>query len=290
MLMTWKLWRMLKNPPRNHPLFIRMSKAQAAPLPRHINIAAMSILVVMICFVTAVIPPLLSVALFLPMLFVVFNGSVYGLVWAARVSRTIVHEHEQRTFEILSIVPDGAFGSSWAICAGCIHRSASFDKLRLFSLEEFALAWVVSLILSAGKWQLYINTFQENALLFPIFVLLIYSLLLVLTFYFNNIHSVIIGVLVGIGMPIYVRSRLDAQVWAVGIYLLIQIVTYLLTWILGGVFLPMVLPTGIASEVLSAFLSLGIFLVIRETVIALLWRGLVFQLNSDTNEIQQSFG
>jgi hypothetical protein len=290
MLTTWKLWRMLKNPPRNHPLFMRMSKAQAAPLPRHINIAAMSILVVMICFLTAVIPPLLSVALFLPVLFAVFNGSVYGLVWAVRVSRTIVHEHEQRTFEILSIAPDGALGSSWAICTGCIHRSRAFDHLRPFSLEEFALAWVVSLILSAGKWQQYINSFQENLFLFPILVLLTYSLLLVLTFYFNNIQSVIIGVLVGIGMPIYVRSRLDAQVWAVGLYMLIQIVTYLLTWILGGVLLPMVLTTGIASEVLSAFLSLGLFFLLRETVIALLWRWLVFQLNSDTNEIQQSFG
>jgi hypothetical protein len=212
------------------------------------------------------------------------------LVWSARVSRTIVNEHELGTFEILSIAPDGAFGSSWAICTGCVHRNRVFESLRVFSLEEFALAWVVSLILSAGLWQQYINSFPESTFLVPILVLVLYSLLLVLTFYFNNIQSVLIGVLVGMGMPIYVRSRLDAQFWAASIYLLIQIVTYLLTWVIGSVLLPNVLTASIASEVLSAFLSLGAFLLIREAVIALLWRWLVFQLNSDANEIQQSFG
>ena len=40
-MMTWKLWSMLKKPPQNHPLFKRMNKAQATPLPRHINIGAL---------------------------------------------------------------------------------------------------------------------------------------------------------------------------------------------------------------------------------------------------------
>ncbi len=281
---------MLKNPPRDHPLFKRMSKAHVTPLPSHINIATIAVLVVMICFLSAVVPPLLPFALMLPVIFAVFNGSVYGLVWAACVSRTLVHEHEQGTFEILSIAPDGAFGATWAICMGCIHRSGAFEHLRAFSLEEFAIAWTVTLILSAGKWQQYINLFAENGLVFPIIVLMTYSVLLILTFYFNNVQSVIMGVLTGMAIPIFVRSWLDAQLWAIGIYMLLQFSTYLLTWLIGGVLMPTSLAANVPTEILIAFISLGIFYMIREIVISVLWRMLVFKLNGDTSEIQQSFG
>jgi hypothetical protein len=228
--------------------------------------------------------------LILPVMFAVFNGTVYGLVWSARVGRTLVHEHEQGTFEILSITPDGALGATWAICTGCIHRSGAFDSLRVFSLEEFAVAWTITLVLNAGKWQQYLNFFEGNSPFFPILVLMVYSLMLILTFYFNNVQSIIVGVLVGMGISTSVRNRLDAQLWAIGIYVLLQITTYLLTWIIAGVILPTFFVMNVPTEILLAFISLGVFYLIREALIVSLWRILMFKLNSDANEIQQSFG
>ena len=289
-MITWRLWRLLKHPPRSHPMFLRMNRTTASPLPRHLNISVMSVFVVMICFLSAVIPPFLPFALLLPVIFAVFNGSLYGLVWSARVSRALVHEHEQGTFDILSIAPDGAFGTSWAISTGCIHRRGGFDSLRVFSLEEFCIAWTITLILSAGRWQQYMNSFEGNMALFPVGVLITYSLLLIATFYFNNVQSVLLGTLLGMSVPIYVRNSLDAQIWSIGSYIGLQLATYLFTGFMIGLVLPALFSMSIATEILLAFMGVGIFYLIREIVLTALWRLLLFKLNSQPSEIQQSLG
>jgi hypothetical protein len=253
------------------------------------GVLMLSVGIVLLCILSTLTPQILILLLILPILFVTFNGNVYGLLWAGRISRAIAREQEMRTFDTLSLTPYGALGASWALCAGCVHRDYRFSRLQTISTEELFIALLVAVVLSVERttqsWM-----FSENMIFTQVLLILTYTTILLVGFYVNHVQSVVLGALIGMQVPTFVHNRFDGQIWSVGLYLVLQAVTYGMTFVVSVVLLPAIVMAlnvaGLANELLLAFLSLGIFYGIRETVVAVLWRMLIYQLNGNSSEFE----
>jgi hypothetical protein len=82
-------------------------------------------------------------------------------------------------------------------------------------------------------------------------------------------------------MPTYLQGHLDTRFGTVGVYLLMQLGTYVLTWLIALLALPAAFgpaPTWLARAAL-AVLQLAVFYAVREVIIQVLWRKLLEQLN-----------
>src|SRR5262245_42171716 len=111
-MLTWKLWRGLKKPISRHPLFQRIMAAPPQDMPWYIT-----------CAVIVVAPFLILPA-------IVFLSAVYGLRWAMNIAGAIAREREAGMYELVSLTPAGAFGSSRAIVAACLHRNESLSQIQ----------------------------------------------------------------------------------------------------------------------------------------------------------------
>jgi hypothetical protein len=297
MMTTWKLWRKLKNPVFTHPLF-RLTvhnKPLARTSDRHLR--AIGILLLGLFFVCALFPGVLGGMGFcsfigVPFLFVLLNGSFFGLTWSIAISRTVVREQELGTHDLLSVSPVGALGARWLIGTGCLYRNRALPQangiVRAILIIGFATLMVVALIMllniDPARSRSIANTERAQAM-----SMLIAATALIAALYIDHVQSVVLGSVIGMLAPSYANQRLDAIVWAAGLFLVLQVATYLIFWLAGMILLPVLLDklqfTGIYAEISTSILRLAFFYFLRERLITLLWHLLVQELNADTLEL-----
>ena len=269
-MFTWKIWRGLRTPPQQHPLFRRVMVAPLRPTPWYVG-----------CAIILIAPLLLLPA-------ILFTSAFYSLRWAVTIGGIIAREREVGMFDLISLSPEGGLGASWAICTASIHRNQSLQQIQSPMSWLVRLGFTLLILASLGNFVEPLVPFGANAPM-EIIIPLVYLFTLAGALYVDHVQSVAMGSLIGMLMPTYTRSRIDAGVGAFIVFLLLQVTTYMLTLLIGFSFLPSLfrglglVPTLVA--ILLPILRLVIFGLIREGMIAGLWRVLVERLNIAASEM-----
>jgi hypothetical protein len=114
---------------------------------------------------------------------------------------------------------------------------------------------------------------------------LTYALTLVVAFYTSTVQSVILSILLGMLTSISVRDS-SARIVATGLFLLLQVFTFLLAWVFSLFVLPAAYQVfhvqGRLADLCVPILRLLFFFLLREAVNLMLWRTLAHQLSGET--------
>lgn len=280
-----QVWHALKRPPIHHPLFRRVSQTQVNIPQWHFTklqrIAAVALIGIAAYFCIRYFSQMILVLVFLTpiaitLVYMALHGTVAGMFWAIRVSSAIARERERGTFELLSASPYGAFSVSWAICTGCQYYDQMFNGIgaqrvwlsRIFFLSLLLFCALVSLADPRS------SAFIGNPL-WGVVISVEVTLMVALAFHIDDIHSTVIGSLVGVIVPLFARTRLDARAAAFALFLLLQLCTYALVWLIGFTVLPLVnasLKVGFFGEVVLLPVELlVVFFGLREGIARALW-------------------
>lgn len=290
-MMTRKLWYALNHPPARHPLFLRTVLLPPPSRRRFVSWATLLIdLVLGVAFNT---PTLLF--LLMPF-FLLIIGISYGLDCALRISTTIAKEHEDQTFDLLSLAPTGVWGTNWALATSSLYRNRDFD--RLFTIIRAALA--TALVLTCIVALIAVMSLTPSRptrlpqpsgvdMLLRVAADFLAVVALIAAIYVEYVQSTVLGSLVGLFIPTYAHNRLDASLWAFGVFLLLQVSTYVLAWLVGFNLLPGAYErlhiNGWYASFSLPVLRVAAFFLLREGIIAGLWRGLVQRLNVQVYEV-----
>src|SRR5262249_53321969 len=117
-------------------------------------------------------------------------------------------------------------------------------------------------------------------------VMLVHVATLICLIYIDHIQSIVLGSLIGMLIPSFAQRRIDAQLSTFGVYLLLQMLSYLAAWLIGLVILPAIYDeaaNGLA-QICLAISQIVVFYSIREAIITILWHRLVERLNLTPTE------
>lgn len=287
MTTTWKLWRALHNPPSLHPMFQRtVLRPPFTVNRRSIGWAGM---VVSVVLALGQYSP--TILLVLMPVILVFTGLIYGIDSAVRVGGAIAKEHENDTFNLLSLFPGGALGASWVICTSALYRNRDFDRLHNIIRGTSIIALIIITI--AGVLSIALNSDRLSRVVDPDFlrmVDLIELAIAVIAIYFEYVQSAVLGSLTGMFVPTYTENRVDTSLYAFGGFLLLQITTYFMAYLFGFVMLPTLYDrltiTGGYGEISLSLLRLALFFGVREIIITGVWRALTQRLNALPSELE----
>ncbi|MBL8166426.1 MAG: hypothetical protein JNJ61_30870 [Anaerolineae bacterium] len=276
---TFRLWAALNHPPATHPIFRRTVLLPGSTPRRFISWASVMIMVVV--QLGEMIPTVLF--LLMPLL-LGFTGLLYGVDCALRVSHAIAREHENNTYHLLALAPAGPLGLSWAICTSALYRNREFQQFRAIVRVSLIIGLIVSGFLAVmvmiGQSEVFVR-FAQPAHPTIAHFLGIVGLCAVL--YLEYVQSAILGCIVGMIIPTYTGSRLDASLFAFGVFLLLQVLVYLLAFFGAFVVLPSLYhsagATGFYADISLTALRVGLFFAVRDAVITLSWRLLISRLN-----------
>lgn len=299
-MMTWRLWRALLSDIILSPMFRRtyianrirlsLSPSHALPNPstRRFNLKERTLLLLtQIIAVLGGVGLLFGLLCLLPVLIALFalSGVFYGARCALETSHRVTMERENGTYSILCVTPPGIFGVHWSICTGYLRQYENFNLLRVgisrtsIGVVVFACGLVAISLLSGPR---SVNSAPLESL-----VWLSSMIALVAAFYLNFVQSVIIGCMVGLLVPGYTSNKLDAQLYAVSIFLTLALASIALTLFvilsLDGAFIS----GGLGIRLLLPLVYVLVFYLIREAIITLLWNQVVSVLNTETEEVAQ---
>lgn len=292
---TWKLWRALQTPPIKHPLFDRVTGKQAIRLSRYISMMGpVGITLLIVIFAvgiwhapTIILPTLFNPSVALPLLFLLFTGTIYGLVWAASISQIITRMRLQGKYDLLRLSQPSALVINWVICTGYLYRNHSFTRIS----EQ--RAWITRLLLMIPVAMIlpvligFIAAEQQTGLM--LLSTFIHVLALAAAFYVDHVQSAVLGSLIGMHVPNHSRSESDSAVLAGLLFLTLQTLGYGIAWMLGFVLLPqmyiMTQADGLFIEFSLPLIRLLMFYMTREIFINLLWLRLTRQLEANPAEL-----
>ena len=159
--------------------------------------------------------PLTMIALgALPLLLVVFNGTLLGTLWAIDIGGGIASEHTQGRYDLLSMTPRGALGVSWLIATARLHKrdwlNVSHRVVR--SLLLLSVPFLL-LIIVIGLGVLLVGVDERGAepLTRSILSVLIPMVAAITLFWLDNIQSALLACLPGMLIPSYLRGRTQVQ-------------------------------------------------------------------------------
>lgn len=232
----------------------------------HNTIAVTSTVVCAIFFVTVFFDAtLLTWLCFLP-LAVLLMGTFSGLIIAVRTSGTTAYEYERQRYDITAVTPEGHTGVSWAICSEVYHNSTILLQIRAFMQTVYPFFLLLGFILMGILF-----------LVSGSFLVMMVAFLFTTAIYADYIQSSVAGCIVGMIIPTYVHDRISAQVLALGGFLGMQMLFYMIVALLGFVLVPLVLD----QLILMPIAQFVIFFALREVWNRVLWRWLAWRLQSD---------
>lgn len=279
-MITMQIWRALKRPPIHHPLFRRVSLMQPATRSLTLGVPLRYLFIGMLfgflCFSLLNHVDLVFAAIFFgPLaaagLYMALHGTIAGLFWASRISSIIVREHESGRFDLLSASPYGAFSASWAVCTGCQYYDQTFNGVgaqRVWYTRVFFLVLLlVTTILSIADPRSIAGSVLDYLFAF----VAVFAAAVV--FYLDDMQSSVIGSLIGLIVPLFARSRSEARLAAVVSFLLLQVSSYLLFWLIAFIIVPPL--SALLPPILQLLLPVEqviVFFAVREGLARLLWR------------------
>lgn len=288
-MITWKIWRALHNPPALHPVFQRTVLLPPATLKR--RPMGWAGLVVNLVLALGQYSP--TILLFLMPFVLLFTGLIYGIDCAIRVGGAIAREHENDTFNLLSLSPGGGLGASWAMCTSSLYRNRDFERLHEVMRGTIIVSNVILILATLMTLFLQSDKFTRPPMpAFPTVVNMINLITVLSAIYIEYMQSAVLGSVVGMFVPTFTLNRLDTSLYTFGGFLFLQITTYFLAYLIGFVTLPNIFEqlrlTGSYVEISLTILRLAIFFLIREVMISVLWRAIVQRLNASPSELELS--
>ena len=268
-MLTWKLWRGLRQPPFKHPLYQEVIGRPAAPMAASLG-----------CVVVLIAPFVLLPAL-------LFLSTAYGLRWAMQIASTIARDHETRRYELVALSPEGAFGVSRAIMSAYVQRNESLAQIQTVGAWVLRLAFMLTIMLALTSLSTPILTTDYAPNVNEIITVL-YLVTMAVAIYIDHVHSVLVGLLVGMWIPVVVPRRLDASMGALLVYLLLQVTAYLVVVLGCFTLLPALLGSipRPYNTVLLALLRVVVLFAVREILIRWLWATVVRQTNATPSELE----
>ena len=291
---TWKLWRALHDPPLNHPVFELVTAAPPIQARSYVNlIAPVGLVILGILFAIGVLklPQTILPLLFNPIFdlivgILLFTGTVYGFVWAANISQIIARIRNEGKYDLLCLSPSGKLRISWAICTGYLYRNQSFARVHG---QRTRIVQALLMIPGALILPLFIGmAASKQAYVLMVLSTVVHIVTLAAAFYVDYIQSAVMGSLVGMNIPNYTRSELDARLLAAGGFLTFQASTYLIAWAIGfGALSDIYTNLNIDgfAELSLPIVRLIVFYLSREIMIFGLWHLLTRQLQARINEV-----
>jgi hypothetical protein len=285
-MLTLKLWHALHNPPSTHPIFRRTVVLPTGIYKKRRYLSWANLIIVLVLGLGEHIPSLL---LFLMPILLFITGIIYGLDCALRVSHAIVREHENDTFQLLSLSPPGPLGTSWTVCTSSLYRNREFAQLHTIVKSSLLVAVVITSVL--GGLVLIGQSAAFSRLTQPILPTIVVLANLAAIFgavYAEYVQSTVLGCLVGMLIPTYVENSLDGGLYSLSGFLLAQMTVYFLTALVGFYILPSAYQLigfyGELAEISLTALRVFTFILVREAVVRLIWRHLVERLNVQPSE------
>ncbi|MBZ0282499.1 MAG: hypothetical protein K8L97_17295 [Anaerolineae bacterium] len=219
-----------------------------------------------------------------------FTGILYGVDCALRISAAIAREHENNTYHLLSLAPPGPLGVSWAICTSALYRNREFDRFHIIVRTSIVIALVIVSIVAGLTlmWQsAVVSRFPQPTMLTVLHFINLVCILVAI--YIEYVQSAVLGCIVGMLIPTYADNRLDAGLYALGVFLLLQITAYFLTVLIGFSVLTSLYQAftigGFYAEISLTIARVILFFTIREGLIVLTWRILIERLNGRGMEL-----
>ena len=298
MFLTWQLWNALRFPMRRHPIFKYARKLTTSSDKPSLQWRWMQIIALLSVILFAIFLPVpaiitaLGLVLGLPLLLIVFNGTLLGSVLVTGIASTIASAQKDNRFELMSISLEGGLGLSWLLATGTIHRR-NWHKT-IYRLVK----WVVMLVLvllSLAILMLLIGTFTSESELLrqqQLNVLrdVINISLIVAVLWLDHIQSLVIALVLGMVLPTIIRAEIQLRTMATVIYLVIQLCTYLAVFVLYR--LIDIIFTGLWTNnfivsVAITIVSILAFYLMREAIISALWRVMIKQYDASIDEYQR---
>lgn len=267
-MLTHTLWRALRHPSTEHPLFRRTVLRRLDAIP------CLAWGVALIAAPVLLLPALLLI------------GMTYGLIWAMMIAGLIARERTNGLFELLAVSPLGAFGTSWLICTACVHRGQAFDRIHNFGLWFariiFAL-YIVAFTGFGGRSVFTISSIQCGLLWIIMLAVIAYMVI-------DHLQSIATGCLSGMLAPALSSDRLNARTAAFALFTGAQLAVYLPGSLLIAALFPALnaaFTTGNTLQVIIFLLVIGLtLLAMREAALRLMWQRLLTHLNVGSEEAQ----
>jgi hypothetical protein len=281
------LWQRLLNP-ASHPLYwqLHQEPSHSERLSRlgwpSFIIAPLLCCGLWYCLMTlkaTVISPLSIIVLFV-------SSSLYVSVWIIDITQMIIREHRQGTYDLLCAAPAGAINVNQAICAASLHR---YNALMWINLaRKLSAGLFLFVLLMIFPLAAFYQKPDEDLRLWRPFLDIV---ALIIATYLDHVQTVVLGCLVAMLAPVQRPRNRDASLIAVGGFLTVQALIFLLTGLVITL-LDLVYewfhPTSVWVELCRPALNLLAFYLIRETFNIILWKELVAQLEASPAEFQVS--
>ncbi len=303
MLLTWKLWRALRNPPTSgHAVFRRIAMTPLFFIPRWsfkitdrmIWLAAIpvtlffmhhfglsGILIVFFGVPATIIVIILTTPLALPVVVGIMSG-----FWAASISHALVRERQTHTYDLLCATPDGMLGANWAIASGSLHQGNIFSALRALMVGALLLGGLLLSLLLLVTVILALRSSPASTIIVAVRTICDIIVILIL-FYAHFAQSIVMGVLVGVLIPTQLRNRVDAPWIAFALTTALQVGTLLIFYLFMttiGPVLGTLTPATPLPFIGVPFVFLLFFLLLRDAVVLGLWEAITARLNTNASE------
>ncbi|HLV37254.1 MAG TPA: hypothetical protein VKY59_19200 [Spirillospora sp.] len=302
MILTWKLWRTLREPPLiAHVLYRRIASMPPFALPFR-GQAGRQLLKVLLGLFLAYVAIRHGVISLLLLMFVVPAAGVLGFLllpvllppittlaggfWAAVISGTVVREHNTHTYELLCLAPNGSLGANWVIASGCLHRGEYFAALRGAVYVALTIGAMFLGLLALVAMFMALRASPTHTLIVAVRTITDLAVILAL-FHFHYVQSMVLSALVGVYVPTTFRSSIDAPWLAFGLFEVIQLGTYTAVALFHVLLAPVfeqITPDNWLAYISVPLLYLLVFTLLRELIILHLWGSLSSRLNAGPAE------
>lgn len=294
-MFTVQLWKALRTPSQ-HTLFryfrasVLSQKTVVQIIDEMINSRFIfEMLTIVLVIGGCIFACFLSVYLFaLVPLFIPLVGTYFALNNALKIGNMLTHEHRTQRYALLSISPVGISGIHWFIASIVCMTNNSIKQVTnivriIFILMFFGAGMVLFQQTAMNLNNDPIGTFGKNLLLlFPFFLLMG---IITLDFFQSNV----LGCIIGMFIPLYLHKEIEAAGLILGVFLLAQILFYLVVGIVVYVLVAnnvIDLLEKFEQSLLIGSIALIVLFVIRELLIMQLWRYLVEALETDMSEFK----
>jgi hypothetical protein len=205
-----------------------------------------------------------------------FSGTTNGLIWCTQISRLIVDERSRHTYDLLSMLPQGALGTLWTLSAGCIYFQRRLHRAQ--EIHEFLMR---TIIVIGFVFLLDVFLGRSQSPLIELISLTSHVILLLTLLHLDFIQSIILALLIGMLTPLFSRDRIEVRLWAVGGFLGLQLLVYAAAFFIAlSIPLPLALTQALPA---SLFILAGFLLALfglRESCMLLIWRSLLRRTNT----------
>jgi hypothetical protein len=234
--------------------------------------------------------PAIILWLAIAVLVIILNGTLFGAWWANQMAALLTNLRSRGVYDQYAVFPGGRLNLHVAISSGILHRLESLPNLhRLIRGTAIVLGGFTALSLcmigiNASGWRATdslnpaIQTSLNTSLGLLTFLLL---------FYIDHFASITLSALCGMLVPVWTGRTAEARLWAVGLFLSLQVISYAIWGILAlGVLPQLPIMLGGLGRLLLIVAQVGLYLLIREGTIRLVWNRIVTELELSPGEIK----